>query len=56
MNFENEKSSHKGTPVRLSADFSTETLVSQERLGYLKSAQIKNLPSKNIYLAKLSFR
>ena len=43
--------SYKGTPVRLSADFSTETLEARREWD-IQSAQIKNLPSKNTLPSK----
>ena len=54
---EKETSPYKGVPIRLSADFSKETL--QARRGWKKIFKVmkgKDLHPKLLYLAKLSFR
>ena len=48
---------YKGVPIRLSADFSKETL--QARRGWKEVFKVmkgKDLPPRSLYLAKLSFR
>ena len=48
---------HKGTPVRLSGDFSTETLQARrEWHGIFKVMKGRNLQPKLLYPARLSFR
>ena len=54
---ENETVTYKGVPIRLSADFSKETL--QARRGWKEVFKVmkgKNLHPRLLYLAKLSFR
>ena len=54
---EKETVTYKGVPIRLSADFSKETL--QARMGWKEVFQIvkgKDLPPRLLYQAKLSFR
>ena len=48
---------YKGTPIRLSADFSTETLqVRRDWHDIFKVMKRKNLQPKILYPARLSFR
>ena len=48
---------YKGTPIRLSADFSTETLQARrEWLDIFKVMKGKNLQPRILYPARLSFR
>ena len=54
---EKDTVTHKGVPIRLSADFSKETL--QARRGWKEVFQVmkgKHLHSRLLYPAKLSFR
>ena len=54
---EKETVTHKGVPIRLSADFSKETL--PKRRGWKKVFKVmkgKDLHSRLLYPAKLSFR
>ena len=54
---EKETVTYKGVPIRLSADFSKETL--QARRGWKEVFQVmkdKDLYPRLLYLAKLSFR
>ena len=51
---EKETVTYKGVPMRLSADFSTETL--QARKGWEEVMKSKNLHPRLLYPAKLSFR
>ena len=54
---EKQKVTYKGVPIRLSADFSEETL--QARWGWQEVFKImtsKDLQLRLLYLAKLSFR
>ena len=54
---EKERVTYKGVPIRLSADFSKETL--QERRGWkevFKVMKDKDLYPRLLYPAKLSFR
>ena len=54
---EKETVTYKGVPIRLSADFSKETL--QARRGWKEIFQVmkgKDLHPRLLYLAKLSFR
>ena len=51
---EKETVTYKGLPIRLSADFSKETL--QARRGWLKVMKGKDLHPRLLYPAKLSFR
>ena len=54
---EKERVSYKGVPIRLSADFSKETL--QARRGWKKVLKVmkgKDLHPRLLYPAKLSFR
>ena len=54
---EKERVTYKGVPIRLSADFSKETL--QARRGWkeiFKVVKGKDLPPRLLYPAKLSFR
>ena len=47
----------KGVPIRLSADFSKETLQSRsDRQEIFKVMKSRNLQSRKLYTAKLSFR
>ena len=53
----NHKWNHKGTPVRLSADFSIETLqVRREWHNIFKVMKRKNLQPRIIYPERLSFK
>ena len=48
---------YKGTPIRLSADFPTETLQARREWHDLfKVIKGKNLQPRKLYLARLSFR
>ena len=48
---------YRGTPIRLSADFSTETTSQMGMAGYiLKMMKGKNLPPRILYPERLSFR
>ena len=48
---------HKGTPIRLSADFLIETLqVRRERHNIFKMMKRKNLQPRIIYPGRLSFK
>ena len=49
-----ERVTYKGVPIRLSADFSKETL--QARRGWIPSHESKYLHPRLLYTAKLSFR
>ena len=54
---ENETVTYKGVPIKLSADFSKETL--QARRGWkevFEVMKVKDLHPRLLYLAKLSFR
>ena len=52
-----EKVNYKGTPIRLSADFSTEILqAGREWQNILKILKGKNLQPRILYPARLSFR
>ena len=47
---------YKGTPIRLSADFSTETLQARrERHGIFKTMKGENLQPRVLYPARLLF-
>ena len=48
---------HKGTPIRLTADFSVENLQARRERDYIiKVMKGKNLQPRILYLARLSFR
>ena len=54
---EKDTVTYKGVPIRLSADFSKETL--QARMGWKEVFKVmkgKDLHPKSLYTAKLSFR
>ena len=54
---EKQQITYKGTPIRLSADFSTETLQARkEQHDILNVMKGKNLQSRILYPARLSFR
>ena len=54
---EKQQITHKGTPIRLSADFSTETLQAKRECHVIfKVMKGKNLQSRIVYPAGLSFR
>ena len=54
---ERKQMTYKGTPIRLSADFSTETLqASREWHDVLNVMKGKNLQPRLLYPARLSFR
>ena len=54
---EKKQITYKGTPIRLSADFSTETLPARrEWHDILNVVKGKNLQPRLLYAAKLSFR
>ena len=54
---EKQQITDKGTPIRLTADFSAETLqVRRERHDILKVMKGKNLQPRLLYLARISFR
>ena len=53
---EKQRLIHKGTPIRLSADFSTETLqAKREWQDIFKALKGKNLHPRILYPARLSF-
>uniref|UniRef100_A0A9L0RAE1 L1 transposable element dsRBD-like domain-containing protein n=1 Tax=Equus caballus TaxID=9796 RepID=A0A9L0RAE1_HORSE len=52
-----KKITYKGTPIRLSADFSTETLPARRDWSDIfKTLKDKTLQSRILYPAKISFR
>ena len=54
---EKKQITYKGTPIRLSADFSTETLQARrEWYDIFKVMKGKNLQPRLLYPARLSFR
>ena len=54
---EKQRVNHKGTPIRLSADFSTETLQARrEWQDIFKALKGKNLQPRMLYPARLPFR
>ena len=54
---EKQKITYMGIPIRLSADFSAETLqASREWQDILKAMKEKNLQPRLLYLARISFR
>ena len=54
---EKQKITYKGHPIRLSADFSAETLQARrEWQDILKVMKEKNLQPRLLYLARISFR
>ena len=54
---EKQRVNYKGTPIRLSADFSTETLQARrEWQNIFKVLKGKNLQLRILYPARLSFR
>ena len=54
---EKQRVSYKGTPIKLSADFSTETLQARrEWHNIFKVLKGKNLQPRILYPARLSFR
>ena len=54
---EKQRVNYKGNPIRLSADFSTETLQARrEWQNIFKVLKEKNLQSRILYPARLSFR
>ena len=54
---EKQKITYKGIPIRLSADFSAETLQARrECYGTLKVMKEKNLQPRLFYPARISFR
>ena len=54
---EKQRVSYKGTPIRLSADFSTETLQARrEGQDIFKVLKGKNLQLRTLYPPRLSFR
>ena len=54
---EKQRVNYKVTPIRLSADFSTETLQARkERQDIFKVLKGKNLQPRILYPARLSFR
>ena len=54
---EKKQVTYKGTPIRLSADFSAETLQARrEWHDILNTMKGKNLQPRLLYLARLSFR
>ena len=56
MTREKQQTTSKGTPIRLSADFSTETLQRREWRDIYKVMKGKNLQPRLLYPARLSFR
>ena len=54
---EKQQITHKGIPLRITADLSTETLqASREWQDILKMMKEKNLQSRLLYPAKISFK
>ena len=54
---EKQQITYKGIPIRLSADFSTETLqATREWYDIFKAMKGKNLQPRILYPARLSFR
>ena len=54
---ENQQVTYRGTPIRLSADFSAETLQTRrEWHNIFKVMKVKNLQPVILYQARLSFR
>ena len=53
---EKQRVSYKGTPIRLSSDFSTETQTRGEWQDIFKALEGKNLQPRIRYPARLSFR
>ena len=54
---EKQQITHKGTPIRLTADFSAETLQARrEWHDILKVMKGKNLQPRSLYPARISFR
>ena len=54
---EKQSINYKGTPIRLSADFSTETLQARrEWQDTFKALKGKNLQPRIVYLARISFK
>ena len=54
---EKQQITHKGIPIRITADLSTETLqASREWQDILKMMKEKNLQSRLLYPAKISFK
>ena len=54
---EKQNVTYKGTPIRLSADFSTETLQARrEWQEILASAERKNMLPRILYPARISFK
>ena len=53
---EKQRLSYKGTPIRLSPDFSTELQARRERQDIFKVLKGKNLQPRILYPARLSFR
>ena len=54
---EKQNVTYKGTPIRLSADFSTETLQARrEWQGIFKVLKGKNLQPRMLYPARISFK
>jgi len=53
---EKQQKTSKGTPIRLSADFSTETRQRREWRDIYKVMKGKNLQPRLLYPARLSFR
>ena len=54
---EKQKITYKGIPIRLSADFSVETLLARrEWQDILKVMKEKNLQLRLLYLARISFK
>ena len=54
---EKQKMTYRGIPIRLSADFSAETLQARrEWQDILKVMKEKNLPPRLLYPARISFR
>ena len=54
---ENQQITYKGTPIRLTADFSAETLQTRrEWHDIFKVMKVKNLQPRLLYPARISFR
>ena len=54
---EKERDTYKGVPIRLSADFSKDTLQARrDRQEVFKVMKSKDLQPRLLYLAKLSFK
>ena len=53
---EKQQITHKGIPIRITADLSIETLQARKRQDILKVMKEKNLQPRLLYPARISFR